>query len=120
PLMSLVSIVLMILAAAGLSVLVSLIVERIAYRPLRNAPRLVPLISAIGASFFLEYTFRGLFGPGVYAYPPVKALEGEWNILGISILKVQVVVAVAAFVMMAILYAVVMYTKVGKAMRAVS
>ena len=39
-------------------------VERIAYRPLRNAPTLVPLISAIGASFFLQYTVRGFFGSG--------------------------------------------------------
>src|SRR6266849_5040303 len=41
---------------------VGLLVERIAYRPLRRAPRLVPLIAAIGASFFLQYTFRGFFG----------------------------------------------------------
>jgi len=99
---------------------IAMLVERIAYRPLRGAPRLVPLISAFGASFFLEYAFRGFFGPGKYAYPPIKALAGEWTILGISILKVQVVVAVSAFVMMAALYSVVMYTKVGKAMRAVS
>jgi branched-chain amino acid transport system permease protein len=109
-----------ILFAMVVAAAIAMLVERIAYRPLRGAPRLVPLISAIGASFFLEYTFRGFFGPGVYAYPPVKALEGEWNILGISILKVQVVVAIAAFVMMAILYSIVMFTKVGKAMRAVS
>lgn len=109
-----------ILFAMVVAAAIAMLVERVAYRPLRGAPRLVPLISAIGASFFLQYTFRGLFGPGVYAYPTVRALEGEWNILGMSILKVQVVVAVAAFSMMAILYSVVMYTKVGKAMRAVS
>ena len=109
-----------ILVAMIVAASIAMLVERTAYRPLRGAPRLVPLISAIGASFFLEYTFRGLFGPGIYAYPPIKALEGEWSILGISILKVQVVVAVAAFIMMAILYSVVMFTKVGKAMRAVS
>jgi branched-chain amino acid transport system permease protein len=109
-----------ILFAMLVATSIALLVERVAYRPLRNAPRLVPLISAIGASFFLEYTFRGLFGPGVYAYPPIKALEGEWNFFGIGILKVQIVVMVAAFIMMAILYAIVMFTKVGKAMRAVS
>jgi branched-chain amino acid transport system permease protein len=49
----------MIVAAA-----IAMLVERLAYRPLRGAPRLVPLISAIGASFFMEYTIRGLFGPG--------------------------------------------------------
>ena len=102
------------------STLIALLVERIAYRPLRGAPRLVPLISAIGASFFLQYTFRGFFGPGVYAYPSMKALDGEWIFFGIGILKVQIVVTIAAVVIMSILYSIVMFTKIGKAMRAVS
>jgi len=109
-----------ILFAMLMSASIAMLVERIAYRPLREAPRLVPLISAIGVSFFLQYSFRGFFGPGVYAYPPIKALEGEWLILGIGIQKVQIVVAIAAAVMMAGLYSVVMFTKIGKAMRAVS
>ncbi|MDP1546892.1 MAG: branched-chain amino acid ABC transporter permease [Anaerolineales bacterium] len=109
-----------ILFAMFMSASISMLVERIAYRPLRNAPRLVPLISAIGASFFLQYTFRGFFGPGVYAYPPIKALQGEWVFFGIGILKSQVIVAVSAAVIMAILYVIVMRTKIGKAMRAVS
>ena len=120
PLMSLVSIVLMILAAAGLSVLVSLIVERIAYRPLRNAPRLVPLISAIGASFVLQYTFRGLFGPGVYAYPPIAALEGRAPIPFIDIQWSEVLVIGSAIVLMIGLYLFVMRSKTGTAIRAVS
>ncbi len=109
-----------ILFAMILSASIAMLVERVAYRPLREAPRLVPLISAFGASFFLQYTFRGFFGAGVYAYPPIAALEGDFIIFGVSILKVQVVVAVAAFIMMAILYSIVQFTKVGKAMRAVS
>ena len=109
-----------ILFAMLLSTSIALLVERIAYRPLREAPRLVPLISAIGASFFLLYTFRGFFGPGVYAYPPIPALQGEWNVLGISILKVQGVIIIAATLMMIVLYSIVQYTKMGKAMRAVS
>lgn len=109
-----------ILFAMLVSTSIAMLVERIAYRPLRGAPRLVPLISAIGASFFLEYAFRGFFGPGVYAYPPIKALDGEWVFFGIGIQKVQIVVAIAAAAMMAILYSIVMFTKTGKAMRAVS
>ncbi|MDQ3007414.1 MAG: branched-chain amino acid ABC transporter permease [Chloroflexota bacterium] len=109
-----------ILFAMLVSALIAMLVERIAYRPLRGAPRLVPLISAIGASFFLQYTFRGFFGPGVYAYPSIKALDGNWNLLGVEILKVKIIVAVAAFLMMAILYYFVIFTKMGKAMRAVS
>ncbi len=115
-----VALLLVILFAATVSTTLALLVERIAYRRLRYAPRLVPLISAIGASFFLQYTFRGLFGPGLYAYPDVQALRGDWFILGLRILKVQVVVIVAAVLMMLSLYAIVMRTKIGKAMRAVS
>jgi branched-chain amino acid transport system permease protein len=109
-----------ILFAMLVSASIAMLVERIAYRPLRGAPRLVPLISAIGASFFLEYAFRGFFGPGKYAYPSIKAIEGSWNVLGVGILKIQVIVTIAAFIMMALLYSIVMYTKMGKAMRAVS
>ena len=109
-----------ILFAMMISAAIAMLTERIAYRPLRNAPRLVPLISALGVSFFLQYTFRGFFGPGVYAYPNVLVLEGQWNIFGLSIFKIQVIVTLAALLMMGILYSLVMYTKIGKAMRAVS
>jgi branched-chain amino acid transport system permease protein len=115
-----IALLIVILFAMGASTSIALLVERIAYRPLRQAPRLVPLISAIGASFFLQYTFRGLFGPGIYAYPTVEVLRGEWTLFGIGILKTQAVVIVAAVVMMVILYTIVMRTKIGKAMRAVS
>jgi branched-chain amino acid transport system permease protein len=120
PLLTLVSIVLVMivamLVAAGLAVLV----ERIAYRPLRQAPRLVPLISAIGASFFLQYSFRGFFGPGIYAYPSVTVLEGRFTFGPIETKWVDVLVVVSSFIMMAILYTLVMRTKLGKALRAVS
>ena len=61
--------------AATISTLVALAVERVAYRPLRHSPRLVLLISAIGASYFLQYTVRGLVGPGIFRYPVVDVLE---------------------------------------------
>ena len=75
---------------------ISLITERIAYRPLRKAPRLVPLITAIGASFFWQYYFRGLYGSGVTAFPTVDALKGTISIFGIEILKTQAVVIMAS------------------------
>src|SRR3989304_6438765 len=53
----LISLVLVTLLAAAVSATIAYLLERIAYRPLRGAPRLVPLITAIGASFFLQYTF---------------------------------------------------------------
>jgi branched-subunit amino acid ABC-type transport system permease component len=55
------------------STIVALLLERIAYRPLRRAPRLVPLITAIGASLFISNSVRGLYGDGVKAYPRVDA-----------------------------------------------
>jgi branched-chain amino acid transport system permease protein len=108
------------LVAIAVSTLVAVLLERIAYRPLRDAPRLVPLITAIGASFFLQYTFRGLYGSGFQSYPSLDILKGDLNILGIQIFKVQAVVIVASLIMMLVLYGTVQWTKVGKAMRAVS
>ncbi len=102
------------------SMTIALLVERIAYRPLRKAPRLVPLITAIGASFFLQYTFRGLYGSGVERYPELPILKGDLDLLGLRVLRTQAVVIVAAVVLMAILYAFTMLSKTGKAMRAVS
>jgi branched-chain amino acid transport system permease protein len=108
------------LVAMLVSTTIAVLLERIAYRPLRRAPRLVPLITAIGASFFLQYTFLGLFGSGIKGYPEVEQLKGFWQIFGISILKTQAVVIVAAVVMLAGLYIFVQRTKTGKAMQAVS
>jgi len=103
------------------SVLVAVLLERIAYRPLRKAPRLIPLITAIGASFFLQETFRTLFGSQSKAYPDVDALKGTFSLGGnFLIQKIQVLVIIAAGLMMVGLYFYVMRTKTGKAMRAVS
>ena len=63
------SIAILMLVSMTASIIVALLLERIAYRRLRNAPRLIPLITAIGASFFLQYTFRGFYGGGFYNYP---------------------------------------------------
>ncbi len=114
------SLMMIFLVSMATSTLVAVLLERIAYRPLRNAPRLVPLITAIGASFFLQYTFRGLYGSGFQAYPVVKILEGEWMIGEFRILKFQAVVIIAAALLMAALYSFIQYSRIGKAIRAVS
>jgi branched-chain amino acid transport system permease protein len=112
--------VIITLVSAAVSTVIAILLERIAYRPLRFAPRLVPLITAIGASFFLQYTFRGLYGSGSKGYPTPEALKGTWTIFGIEIFKPQIIVIAAAVLMMIVLYAIVQRTKIGKAMRAVS
>lgn len=106
--------------SAVVAATVAILVERIAYRPLRNAPRLVPLITAIGASFFLQYAFRGLYGSGFKAYPTLKALQGSILFFGVEIFNTQLVVLGGALLMMIILFFIVQRTKIGKAMRAVS
>jgi len=116
---------LIILAGGALtSTVIAVLLERIAYRPLRRAPRLVPLITAIGASLFLQQAFSGLYGSGVKTYPAIPVLEGKWEVqtaIGpVAILKTQVVVIVAAVVFMVLLYAFVQFTKTGRAMRAVA
>ncbi len=99
---------------------VAVLLERVAYRPLRGAPRLVPLITAIGASFFLQYTFKSLFGSGIKGYPDIPALKGMVTLGGVAAKRVELVVIVAAVLMMAGLYSFVQLTKTGKALRAVS
>ena len=69
-------------AAWPASAAVALDLERVAYRPLRNAPRLIPFITAIGASFFLQYAVRGLFGSDIKTYPDVPVLDGSFSLLG--------------------------------------
>ncbi len=70
--------------AVGVSVGTAVLLERLAYRPLRNAPRLVPLITAIGASLFLQNAFRGFFGPQPYGYPKPDVLAGNITVLGVT------------------------------------
>lgn len=112
----------LILFAVGVSVstIVAVLVERIAYRPLRNAPRLVPLITAIGASFFLQYTFFRLFGSNIKIYPTVTALTGAFDTGSFKITFVQLLVIISAAAMMFALYEFVQRSRTGKAIRAVA
>jgi branched-chain amino acid transport system permease protein len=115
-----VGILLLFVIGMTVSTVVAVLLERIAYRPLRSAPRLVPLITAIGASFFLQYTFFLLFGSNLKAYPDIPALSGAVQLGDFKITFVQILVIVSAAAMMLGLYQFVMRTRTGKAMRAVS
>jgi len=115
-----ISLIVIFIISMATSTFIAVLLERVAYRALTAAPRLIPLITAIGASFFLQYTFRGLYGSGFQAYPVVKIMEGHWMIGAFRILRFQVVVIVAAALMMEALYSFIQRTKIGKAIRAVS
>jgi branched-chain amino acid transport system permease protein len=118
PLISVISFLLMLLVAATMSTLVALAVERVAYRPLRNSPRLVLLISAIGASFFLQYSIAGLIGSKFYRYPTIEIFQETVPVLGLK--WIDVIVIASALAMMGVLYTFVMRSKQGTAIRAVS
>jgi branched-chain amino acid transport system permease protein len=115
-----ISLILITLLSAAVSITIALLLERVAYRRLRFAPRLVPLITAIGASFFLQYTFRGLYGNDIETYPNFDILKGTYTIGSFEIPKTDLLVIVSGFLMMLLLYGIVQRTKTGKAMRAVS
>jgi branched-chain amino acid transport system permease protein len=114
------SILILLLVATAASTAVAVLLERVAYRPLRNAPRLVPLITAIGASLFLQYTAASFFGGNSKGYPDIPSLEGTWTILGIPIAKTLAITIVAAALMMVGLTQFISRTTTGKAMRAVA
>ena len=119
-----------ILAAFAAGVLVSVIVavalERLAYRPLRTAPRLVPLISAIGASYFLWNAAQILFGSRRFSYanPEVIKRGIGWTLMvggeGVLIPYTGVFTFVFSILLMIGLHILVQRTRMGKAMRAVA
>jgi branched-chain amino acid transport system permease protein len=108
-----------LLLAMGTSVLTAVALERLAYRPLRNAPRLAPLITAIGMSLFLQELVR-LFYPhakGPLSFPSIIP-GGTFEAGGVTISWVKVFAVVVAVVLMIGLDAFVNRTRIGKAMRA--
>jgi branched-chain amino acid transport system permease protein len=119
--------VLLLILAAGMVVsgTLAVVVERVAYRPLRNAPRLIPLISAIGVSFFLQDAirlFESLWNNAFnLVYPTMDALNHRFEITEtIDIPMKSLVVIVAALLMLWTLHTIVRRTKIGKAIRAVA
>ena len=93
--------------------------ERIAYRPLRSAPRIASLITAIGVSFLLEYGGQFVFGPDPKFFPTLVE-KHLINVGGIATTNYQIIVLVVAVIFMGILQYIIFGTKFGRAMRAVS
>ena len=121
-----ISVILAFAVGMGVAALSGYFLEKIAYRPLRGAPRLVPLISAIGASIFLENAGQLLFGAQRrdYANPAILTRGSGWNIpVGTSSVVLTytgVLTFVLSVLIMIGLYIVVRRTRLGRAMRAVA
>jgi branched-chain amino acid transport system permease protein len=111
----------LLLAMAACAVL-GLVIERLAYRPLRRSPRLTALITAIGVSLFLENAGQLVFGVDPKFFPSITPQGPQATIQagGVTISKDQLVLVVASALLMGVLWYIVQRTRIGKAMRAVS
>ncbi len=107
-------------AMAGCTIL-GVTIERVAYRPLRRAPKIAALITAIGVSLFLEYftSLNFVFGPNYRQFPrPFDIVN--YDVGGVVISNIQIIIMVVSIGLLALLQFVVQRTRIGMAMRAVS
>jgi branched-chain amino acid transport system permease protein len=95
-------------------------IERVAYRPLRDAPRISALISAIGASLLLENVANVLFGGRPKAFPRPPVFAQEWEIGGVRFVSLTLFIIGVSLILLVALFFLVYRTKTGRAMRAVS
>ncbi len=109
-----------VIATVLVCALLGVLIEKIAYTPLRSAPRLSLLITAIGISFFLEYTAQLVFGADTKSMVQTPLIPGSLVVGGMSITYSAIFTIVVAFISMVVLTFLVQKTKLGKAMRAVS
>ena len=110
------------LLAMVICAFLAVVTERVAYKPLRDAPRISALITAVGISFFLEY-FTALpfvFTPNFIVFAPQPLQYKSWNVLGVTISNIMFVVIAVGTICLVALYYLVYRTKLGKAMRAVA
>ncbi len=108
----------LIIAMAGAS-LAGILIERFAYRPLRHAPKIAVLITAIGVSLFLEYGGMLIVTPQPRTFPALLP-TGIFHFGSVVINSYQVIILAVSLLLMAVLTYIVQRTKIGKAMRAVS
>jgi branched-chain amino acid transport system permease protein len=117
--------ILVTLAAMVGCAILGAVIERFAYRPLRNAPRIAPLISALGVSFLLSNSMQLLFGAQDYDYHSYLLSGGQlyfqgFSIGGVKVPLLRIITVVSAVVLMFVLWYMVNKTRTGKAMRATS
>ncbi len=111
-------------AMVGCAVL-GVVIERFAYRPLRDAPRIAPLISALGVSFFLANSMQLLFGAQQFNYASYNLSGGAlyfrgFDLDGVHVPLLRIITIGSAFVLMVILWILVNRSRTGRAMRATS
>ncbi len=100
--------------------ILGLVIERLAYRPLRNAPKLNILITAIGVSLLLQFSGQAIFGPDPKVFPQVleDSVLAAWG--DVQLRSFDIAILAVSFLVMMALHILIYHTKIGKAMRAVS
>ncbi len=106
-----------VLAAVPVCMAIGYLLERVAYRPLRHAPRLAPLITAIGMSIILQHLALLIWGRDPRAFPQIMEVT-SFNLGGAAISSVQIVIILLSVVMMGVLTWFVYRTRFGIAIRA--
>jgi branched-chain amino acid transport system permease protein len=108
------------LLAIALTAILGMVVERVAYRPLRDAPKISTLLSAIGVSMLLENIGFVVFSGIAKGFPRPAPFAKEWNLGGIRFLSLTIFTIVISLLALVVTLYLVYSTKMGRAMRAVS
>lgn len=115
-----VGVLLVFILVACMVAFLGVLLERAAYRPLRRSTRLAPLVSALGASVFLQNAVMLVYGGGYLVFPENVLPNVNWSLGGVDISLMRVVILFLSLVLMAALYFLVQKTRIGAAMRACS
>jgi branched-chain amino acid transport system permease protein len=115
-----VGVAVVLLLTMSLCAVIGIVIERLAYRPLRSMPKLTVLITAIGVSLFLEYGGQFVFGPDPKAFPELIADRALEHTGALTITTTQLVAFVVTILLLIALTFIVKRTRLGMAMRAVS
>lgn len=110
--------ILFTLGASLVVAAVGLLVERVAYRPLRRSSRLATVVSALGVSIFLQNAVMLLYGPNYQVYPEGLVSDRAWQVFGVEITLMRAAILATSLALMAGLYFFVMRTRIGMATRA--
>lgn len=116
--LSLINIVIVFLLTAILVGFVGVLLERLAYRPLRTAPRLSAVVSALGASLVIQNGIMLIWGPNMEIFPSDIFPSTSWDFGGVIISFTQIMILALSAVLMAALYIFINKTKMGTAIRA--
>ena len=103
-----------------LTVILGVVIERAAYKPLRTAPRMSVMISAIGVSYLLQNLANYITGGIARAYPDIPFLTQVMNVGGLNIKRITIVTPILTIALVVVLVILIQKTKIGMAMRAVS